>query len=101
MSNILAGCCGGVRPGHARPLRSQRFIKSLFRAVFVSRSVLPNVRFLKDGKVLPKDFRLQRNDVIHGNRETSYARKVCRNLVSTGTRAIHLAPVIRNGDVGT
>ena len=33
MSNILAGCCGGVRPGHASPAQiSKDFIKSLFHA---------------------------------------------------------------------
>ena len=92
------------RSSRSRLARSdlQRFHQEFIpRAVFVSRSVLPNVDFEGSGKVLPKDFRLQRNDVIHGIGNPLTSRRKCARRWYRPERAIHLAPVdALHGDIG-
>ena len=106
MSNILTGCCGGARAGHelkAAAQISKKSIQSLFteQSAFLDQ-FFQTLDFEETAKFCQKVLDCKGTTLFTGIGKSSYiAKKVCQTLVSTGTRAIHLAPVdALHGDIG-
>lgn len=105
MSNILTGCCGGARAGHE--LKAAQISKQSIQSLFTEQSVFldqffQTLDFEETAKFCQKVLDCKGTTLFTGIGKSSYiAKKVCQTLVSTGTRAIHLAPVdALHGDIG-